>query len=323
MAAGEWDALGMPGSRCFAFDPFGDGQQCEERIGGGGAGIPMWQPTKYFRDGAGAGWGSKLETYTWSAWGDTCYGPGMQFGKEDKPWREANNVISEIPIYDFDGYRAWFEQAQARNPWPSSKLPIVWLDPSGTFSASKTQLIKTQNVYDMLIKPFIERVRDRQRAALDTLQCAYVSHRAPAFREGPWAAELLQKLKDRREQLLSHEARFKIHMADVTDNVGVPGITGNFAQMLKEAGSMGVGSLGPGTSEEPDLAGGVVELYTPQEPPEPPTEEPGDMPANMPTDEPASDSEESMPDAGTGPTVPPAVVGAGALALGLAIFGKR
>ena len=85
---------------------------------------------------------------------------------------------------------------------------------------------------------------------------------------------------------------------------------------------MGVGSLGPGTSEEPDLSGGTVEFYSPQDPPEP-QPEPGDMPAPMPTDEPAADSAESVPDADEPPQVAPGLLGVGALALGIAILSKR
>lgn len=318
MVAGEWNVFHEPGMRCNVFD-----QQCGDRLSGDSVGIPMWQPTKYRNDERDAEWGGKLKTWIWFD-DDSCGGPGMRYGKHKKPWRMANppQIKGRIPVYDFDGYRAWYEQARERNPWPSSDAPIVWLDPSRTFSASGTKLIKTQNVYDLVIKPFIKRIKDRQLAALDTLQCAYVSHRAPAFRSGAWASVLTVKLKERRAQLLSHEARFQVHMADVNDNVGAPSITGNFAQMLKEAGSMGVGSLGPGTSEEPDLSGGTVEFYSPQDPPEP-QPEPGDMPAPMPTDEPADDSAESVPDTDEPPQVAPGLLGVGALALGIAILSKR
>lgn len=72
------------------------------------------------------------------------------------------------------------------------------------------------SIVDVAIRPAIRRIRERQRWYLGTLQCAYVSQTAPAFRN----AELRSLLEQRRTQLLSNSARNKVVLDDVIDDFG-------------------------------------------------------------------------------------------------------
>jgi len=160
---------------------------------------------------------------------------------------------------------------------------IFWKDPTGIFS-DPSAVIKTPNPLEMCVEPYLARVEQKQRDALDTLQCAYVSHSAPAFESGTPGEFLRAKLIERRTQLLSHPARFQVHLADVVDSVNnePPNILSNYRAMLKASG---VQNFGPGslTLADPDdnddpIGPQSVTFYAPPPPEDDPEQEQEDAP---------------------------------------------
>ena len=135
--------------------------------------------------------------------------------------------------------------------WPNMLIPdriYRFKDPTGTLT-DKGTIGEWGPVDEIAINPWCEDVRAMQMWALKTLQCAYVTQYAPAFRDIDPQSTLELELRNRREQLLTHEARFKIETRDVLDSVGPD----SYLALLKSSGvgKMGAGSLtwAPGGAE--------------------------------------------------------------------------
>jgi len=101
-------------------------------------------------------------------------------------------------------------------------------------------------VVDLVVEPWANSVREMQMWACKTLQVAYVTQHAPAV-----AADSLlrQEMVARRQQLLNHDARFKLKTADILDNVGPD----SYWQALKARGvgkPLGAGSFSAGTPSQ-------------------------------------------------------------------------
>jgi hypothetical protein len=224
--------------------------------------LPMWFPT--------SSTGGELKH--WGSFRPRSWGPDAQTRDIDAIPSPHWPGCSDMWIYrpqDSEEWRAQSDRAVPHGP----EDPIVWRDRSGTFSASNAE-IETWGVEQMCLEPYLQRVENKQRDALDTLQCAYVAHAAPAFKNG----FLKEKLRERREQLLDHPARFEVNLADVMDCAGDPGIFGNYRELLKQSG---VGALWlsgdhPGPAPEDTTwtgPGGLkIELYDP--PPPDPSDDP-------------------------------------------------
>ncbi len=135
--------------------------------------------------------------------------------------------------------------------WPNMLIPdriYRFKDPTGVLT-DKGTIGEWGPVDEIAINPWCDDVRAMQMWALKTLQCAYVTQYAPAFRDIDPQNTLELELRNRREQLLTHEARFKIETRDVLDSVGPD----SYLALLKSSGvgKMGAGSLtwAPGGAE--------------------------------------------------------------------------
>jgi len=154
-------------------------------------------------------------------------------------------------------------------------------------------------VVDLIVEPWANSIESMQRWALKTLQVAYITQSSPAIVKD---SMLRGELKARREQLLTHDARFKIKIPDVLDNVGPD----SYLEALKAAGvgKMGAGSLA--SSAEASASGADLD--------------PG---ADMPIPDIPVPIPPGFVSTPSSPRIPTALLGAGALALGLAFFSKR
>jgi hypothetical protein len=92
-------------------------------------------------------------------------------------------------------------------------------------------------VVDLIVEPWANSIESMQRWALKTLQVAYITQSSPAIIKD---SMLRGELKARREQLLTHDARFKVKVPDVLDNVGPD----SYLEALK---AVGVGKMGAGS----------------------------------------------------------------------------
>jgi len=129
---------------------------------------------------------------------------------------------------------------------PSKVYPFR--DPLGLVTAPGT-VGKYGPVDTLCVEPWANLLRERQQYFLRTLQCAYVTQHAPAFRN----ASLRNELANRREQLLTADARGKVRISDVLDDVG----PNSYASLLRAAGvgKMGAFSLSAGPSQADTLDG--------------------------------------------------------------------
>lgn len=239
----------------------------------------------------------------------------------------------KLALYDRERLAAW--EKESSRVWPVWQGDSVfWKDPTGTFSATASVPVETMDIFKGVIEPWLYRVRKIQWEALDTLACAYTSHGAPAFDENPF---LKQRLFARRQQLLTHPARFQVRMNDVVDDRG-EGIFSNFRKVLRSYGvndpsvmnpdiaptDPGGGTLGLSQNidvpPDPEGPGFTVQVYDPPDPmPEPP---PPSIPAPPSGGVPVPASE---PDPAVVPTEPKEgkdrslLIGVAALAAGAVI----
>jgi hypothetical protein len=307
-------------------DPGFDASQVRSDYYGGEMDLPVWWPTDYTKSSsAKSNWHKKNPRF-WDIhperWGD-----GVE--AVENPHHPS---CSDMYLYKPEQFKEWREQSHRAGPWGPEE-PIYWKDRSRTFSASSTTTVQTWGPMGMCVEPYLARVEQKQWDALDTLQCAYVSHSAPAFEEGTPGAFLRARLIERRTQLLQHPARFDVHLADVVDSVNnePPNILSNYRAMLKASGvqNFGPGGLAPGQPQGPTTPGPggpgsiTVDLYQPPPPeddPEQEQEEAPPLPVPMAGSEIASKPDETIPDVESdeerraGLLVPVAIA-AGALAL--------
>jgi hypothetical protein len=285
---------GDPGDSIF------DDVQVRSDYYGGSMDLPMWWPTDYTKNSSAKSNWYKNNPRFWDIhperWGD-----GVE--AVENPHHPS---CSDMYLYRPEQFKEWREQSHRAGPWGPEE-PIFWKDRSRTFSASSTATVKTWGPMGMCVEPYLERVEKKQWDALDTLQCAYVSHSAPAFEEGTPGVFLRARLIERRTQLLQHSARFEVHLADVVDSVDTepPNILSNYRAMLKASGvgKFGPGGpqLAPGTPGEPEAWKGPADFEIEIPDPSPPGPGgPGSITVDVyqpppPEDDPEQEQEEAPP----------------------------
>ena len=166
----------------------------------------------------------------------------------------ANGNVEAVETWPTHGQRIssleWLdgepEFLLSRQPYRVPTRIYRFRDPSGKITAPGT-IGKFGPLSEISVKPWANLLRSRQEFFLKTLQVAYVSEYAPAFRN----SLLRQELKSRREQLLSSDARARVELPDVLDNVGPD----SYRSQLESSGVGKFGAFGftaGGNSESED-----------------------------------------------------------------------
>lgn len=139
----------------------------------------------------------------------------------------------------------------SRGPYTVPTRIYTFQDPSGKITAPGT-VGKYGPLSQLSVKPWANLLKSRQEYFLRTLQVAYVSETSPAFRN----SILRQEMKARREQLLTNDARARVELEDVLDNVGPD----SFRARLEASGVGKLGAFG-------FTSGGSSEFENPGPPP--------------------------------------------------------